>query len=155
MQRAISVNAYIAAAPKETQAKLKELRSLIKSVAPKAEEKISYGMPYYGYNGRFAYFAYAKKHIGLYVMPPVVANHKKDLNGYVTAKATVQFPLEKKLPVALIKKLLKAGVKQNEERMNKGVMKICSRGHHFYKSAERPTCPICWPGRYKKLSSKK
>lgn len=116
MQCASTVAAYIAAAPKETQAKLKELRRIIKSVAPKAEEKISYAMPYYGYKGRFAYFAHAKKHVGLYVMPPVVANHKKDLRGYVTSTATVQFPLEKKLPVALIKKLLKAGVRQNEER---------------------------------------
>lgn len=110
-----TVDAYISAAPKEVQPKLKELRKLIKSVAPKAEEKISYSMPYYGYKGRLAYFAFAKKHIGLYVMPPVIRAHKEDLKGYVTAMATVQFPLEKKLPVALIKKLLKAGMKNNEK----------------------------------------
>lgn len=116
-----TVDSYISAAPKEVQPKLKELRRLIKSVAPKAEEKISYGMPYYGYKGRFAYFAWAKKHVGLYVMPPIVANHKKELKGYETATATVRFPLDKKLPVALIKKLLKAGVKQNEERTKHGL----------------------------------
>lgn len=116
MMKPKTVDAYIASAPKEMQAKLKELRRLIKSVAPKAPEKISYNMPYYGYKGHFAYFAWAKKHIGLYVMPPIVANHKKDLKGYETATATVRFPLDKKLPVALIKKLLKAGVKQNNEK---------------------------------------
>jgi uncharacterized protein YdhG (YjbR/CyaY superfamily) len=115
MSRANTVDEYIKNAPKEVQSKLKELRRLIKSSA-KVEEKISYGMPYYGYKGRFAYFAFAKKHVGLYVMPPIVANHKKDLKGYVTSKATVQFLLDKKLPVAVIKKLLKASVKQNEER---------------------------------------
>jgi uncharacterized protein YdhG (YjbR/CyaY superfamily) len=152
MQRATSVDAYIKAAPKDVQPKLKELRALIKSSA-KVEEKISYGMPYYGYKGRFAYFAYAKGHVGLYVMPPTVQNHKKELKGYVTAKATVQFPLEKKLPIALIKKLLKASVKQNEERA-KGKLTICSRGHRFYKSSTQPTCPICWPGRYAKKGSR-
>jgi uncharacterized protein YdhG (YjbR/CyaY superfamily) len=118
MLRAKTVDEYIKAAPKEVQPKLKELRKLIKSSA-KVEEKISYGMPYYGYKGRFAYFAFAKKHVGLYVMPPIVQNHKKDLKGFVTAKATVKFPLDEKLPVALIKKLLKASVKQNEERSKK------------------------------------
>ena len=119
MPRAKTVDEYIKAAPKETQAKLKELRRIIKSVAPKAVEKISYNMPYYGYKGHFAYFAHAKKHVGLYVMPPIVAIHKKDLKGYETSTATVRLPLDKKLPVALIKKLLKAGVKQNDEKMKK------------------------------------
>ena len=114
-----TVDAYISAAPKAVQPKLKELRKLIKSVAPNAEEKISYSMPYYGYKGRLAYFAFAKSHVGLYVMPPVIKDHAKDLKGYVTAKATVQFPLEKKLPVTLIKKLVKAGKKNNEKRGKK------------------------------------
>ena len=50
-----------------------------KAAAPKAEEQISYGMPYYGYKGRLAYFAYAKHHIGLYAMPPIVKDHAKEL----------------------------------------------------------------------------
>jgi uncharacterized protein YdhG (YjbR/CyaY superfamily) len=120
-------------------------------VAPKtAIEKISYSMPYFGYLGHWVYFAWAKKYIGLYVMPPIVKNHAKDLKGYETSTATVRFPLGKKLPVSLIKKLLKAGVKQNEEKMKKGKMTVCSRGHRFMKSKQQPTCPICWPGRYKK-----
>ena len=108
------VDAYIAKAPKEVRGKLKELRKIIKSVAPNAEEKISYGMPYYGYKGRLAYFAYAKHHIGLYAMPPIVSEHKKELKKYQTAKATIRFPLNEKLPIALIKRLVRAGVKRNE-----------------------------------------
>ena len=72
MEKPKDVDAYVAAAPKELQAKLKQLRAAIKSAAPSAMEKISDGMPYYGYKGRLAYFPYAKHHIGLYAMPPVI-----------------------------------------------------------------------------------
>ena len=113
------VDSYIAAAPKEVRAKLRELRAAIRAVAPKAEERISYGMPYYGYKGRLVYFAYAKAHVGLYVPTPVIAEHKKELKGYGTSMATVRFPLDKKLPVALIKKLVKARVEKNEARKKK------------------------------------
>lgn len=109
------VEAYIAAAPKEVRGKLKELRSIIKSAAPKAEEKISYGIPYYGYHGRLAYFRYAKQHIGLYIPPPVIQEHKKELAGYKTAKATVQLPIDEPLPVWLIKKMVKVRAKINEK----------------------------------------
>ena len=72
-------------------------------------------MPYYGYKGRLVYFAYAKHHIGLYAMPPIVDDYKNELKKYQTAKATIRFPLDERLPLALIKKLIKAGVKNNEE----------------------------------------
>jgi uncharacterized protein YdhG (YjbR/CyaY superfamily) len=109
-----NVDAYIAAAPKEVQGKLKELRAVIKAAAPTAVERISYGMPYYGYKGRLAYFAFAKAHIGLYVPTPVIEEHKSELKAYETTKATLRFPLDKKLPVALIKKLVKARMKKND-----------------------------------------
>lgn len=63
MNKPKSVDDYIDKAPREVQAKLKEMRKIIKSAAPRAEEKISYGMPYYGYKGRLAYFAYFKDHM--------------------------------------------------------------------------------------------
>ncbi len=69
MKTAKNVDEYIANAPEELQSKLKQLRKVIKDSAPEALEKISYGMPYYGYKGRLAYFAYAKEHIGLYIPP--------------------------------------------------------------------------------------
>ncbi len=111
-----SVDAYIAAAPKEVQRKLKQLRAAIREVAPRAEEPISYGMPYYGYKGRLAYFAAFKNHIGLYVPTPVIEEYKKELKDYETAKATVRFPNDKPLSIALVKKLIRARMKRNEAR---------------------------------------
>src|SRR3989344_2475872 len=100
------VDAYIARAPKEVMGKLKEMRNAIRKACPKAVEKISYGMPYYGYKGRLVYFSIAKKHIGIYIPTPVIEEHKSELKKYSTAKATVRFPLYEKLPIALIKKLV-------------------------------------------------
>lgn len=110
-----NVDEYIALAPKEVKEKLRELRATIKSTAPGAVERISYGMPFYSYKGRLVYFRLAKKHIGLYVPTPVLEEHKSELKGYETTSATVRFPLDEKLPIALIKKLVKARVKKNDE----------------------------------------
>ena len=114
-----NVDVYIAATPKEIQGKLKELRAAIRETAPTAVERISYGMPYYHYKGRLAYFSLWKAHIGLYLPTPVIEEHKTDLKAYETSSATIHFPLDKKLPVALIKKLVKARMKKNEERKKK------------------------------------
>ena len=110
------VDAYIEAAPKEAQAKLKELRTAIREAAPTAVERISYGMPYYDYKGRLVYFRLAKAHIGLYVPTPVIEEHKSELADYETAKATIRFPLDKKLPITLIKELVKARMEKNESK---------------------------------------
>lgn len=113
------VDAYIDAAPDDAREKLRQVRRIIRESAPQAQEKLSYGMPYYGYKGRLAYFAYAKKHIGLYIPPPVVNEFKQELKGFKTAKATVQFPLDKKLPVGLIRKLVKARIRINDAKTHK------------------------------------
>lgn len=113
------VDAYIAGAPKEVQGKLKELRAVIRKTAPTAVERISYGMPYYDYKGRLAYFSIWKSHIGLYIPTPVIEEHASELDTYETTKATVRLPLAKKLPVALIRKLVKAQMKKNEVRKRK------------------------------------
>ncbi len=114
-----NVDAYIESAPREHKSKLIELRKIIKAVAPKAEESISYNIPFYEYKGRLVYFLLAKKHIGLYIPTPIIENHKEELKNYKTEKATVQLSLEKKLPVALIKKLVKARLKMNEAGLGK------------------------------------
>ena len=111
-----NVDEYIMSAPKEVQGKLKELRKAIKQTVPDAEEKLSYGMPYYSYKGRLAYFAFAKKHVGLYIPPPIIQEHKNELKDYETAKATIRFPLDKKLPITLIKKFIRARMKNNEAK---------------------------------------
>jgi uncharacterized protein YdhG (YjbR/CyaY superfamily) len=108
------VNEYIARAPKEARDKLEEVRTAIREAAPTAVESISYGIPFYDYRGRLAWFGLAKAHIGLYVRPPVVEEHKNELADYETTKSAVRFPLDKKIPVPLIKKLVKARMKKND-----------------------------------------
>jgi uncharacterized protein YdhG (YjbR/CyaY superfamily) len=77
-------------------------------------------MPTYEYKGRLIYFAIWKKHIGLYALTaPVLEEHKSDLEGYVTVKGTVQLPLDENLPIALIKKLVIAQAKKNDEAEKK------------------------------------
>ena len=116
MLRRMDVDAYIAAAPKEAQKKLREIRKAIKSVAPEAEEKISYGMPYYSYKGRLAYFAAFKDHVSLFAMPPIVGAGKCELRKYQTGKSTLRFSLDQELPLPLIRRLVRAGVRRNETR---------------------------------------
>lgn len=116
MKRTLTVDAYIAAFPEDVQENLRRLRTAIRQAAPEARETISYRMPYYSHNGRLAYFAGFKGHIGLYIPPPVIGEHKKDLKGYVTARATVRFPLDQPVPVRLVKKLIRARVKLNMKR---------------------------------------
>ena len=64
-------------------------------------------MPYYSCNGRLAYFSAFKSHIGLYVPPPVIEEHEKELRAYVTAKGTVRLPIDRAVPIRLVKKLLR------------------------------------------------
>jgi uncharacterized protein YdhG (YjbR/CyaY superfamily) len=120
MERVKDVDDYIANAPKEVQGRLKELRATIIAAAPNAQERISYGMPFYEYKGRLVYFQLWKKHIGIYALAtPVLEEHKSELKGYVTAKGTVRLPLDEELPIALIKKLITAQVKEKDEAETK------------------------------------
>ena len=89
------------------------------SAAPKAEEYFSYGMPYYYYKGRLVYFGLSKRHIGLYIPTSIIEEHKSELNDYETTKATIHFPLDKRLPIMLIKKLVKTRINKNNELDNK------------------------------------
>ncbi|USN54019.1 MAG: DUF1801 domain-containing protein [Candidatus Nomurabacteria bacterium] len=108
MQKAKTVSAYISAAPKKAQPMLRQIRKLITTVAPKAEEKISYGMPYYDWNGRLAYFAAFRDHVSFFVMSSMRSDSKwaKKLAPYQTGKATLQFPFDSKIPLSLLRQLL-------------------------------------------------
>lgn len=117
MKRPKDVDRYIALMPKDVQPKLKQLKKAIRGSAPDALEKISYGMPYYSYKGRLVYFRLSKKHIGLYIPTPTLEQHKNLLKKYSTSKATIRFPLEKELPIPLIKKLVKSRAKWNERKL--------------------------------------
>ncbi|MDA4115378.1 MAG: DUF1801 domain-containing protein [Thaumarchaeota archaeon] len=98
----------------EAREKLEEVRAAIRQVAPTAVESISYQMPYYNYKGRLAWFGLHSRHIGLYLRPPTIEEHKKELAGYVTTKSAVHLPLDKKIQVSLVKKLVKARMKKND-----------------------------------------
>jgi uncharacterized protein YdhG (YjbR/CyaY superfamily) len=106
----------IANCPKNIQSKLKELRKVIREVAPDATETTSYfqmpgySYPSYDYNGMFVWFGLQKSYIGLYLRP-TVENYKNELAGYATTKAIVRLPLDQKIPVPLVKKLVKASLK--------------------------------------------
>jgi uncharacterized protein YdhG (YjbR/CyaY superfamily) len=113
-ERSDSVDAYIATAPKEVQARLRQFRAIIREVAPTAVESISYQMPFYDYKGRLAWFGLAKAHIGFYLRPPVIEEHRKELADFATTKSAVHFPLDEKIPVSLVRRLVKARMKKNE-----------------------------------------
>lgn len=109
MKKFTSVNDYIEGAPEEARGKLRELRALIKEVAPEAVESISYGMPGYKLNGPLVYFAGYKKYIGFYPTSAKIEGLEK----YRTGKGTLQFPINQPLPLDLIRKAVKFRVKQN------------------------------------------
>lgn len=115
MKHAKNVNQYIEHCPKEMRANLKKLRALIKKLAPEAQERISYGMPFYDYKGRLVYFAAMKGYIGFYIPPPIIADHAKELKSYVTTKSAIHFP-SNKIPFALVKKLVRARMKHNQAK---------------------------------------
>jgi uncharacterized protein YdhG (YjbR/CyaY superfamily) len=108
-----SIDEYIALFPASIQRKLKELRATIKAAAPTAEEKISYMMPAFALNGTLVYFAAFKDHISFFPTSSGVNAFKKDLSIYDLSKGTIRFPLDKPLPLALIKKIVKFRVVEN------------------------------------------
>src|SRR5688572_30643659 len=98
-----TVDEYFSTVPKNTKNILKELRKTVKQAAPKAEEVISYNMPALKFKGILVYYATAKNHIGFYPTPSAIKFFNKELVGYETSKGTIKFPIDKPLPVALIK----------------------------------------------------
>ena len=120
MNKDRGVDAYIARCPKKAQAKLQEVRTAMREAEPKAEEVISYSMPGYrydgySYKGMFAWFGMQSRHIGLYLRPPTIANHRTELAKYKTTKSAVHLPLDERIPVPLVKKLVRASAKIMKE----------------------------------------
>lgn len=111
-----TVDEYIAQYPDGVQKKLQQVRNTIRKAAPGAEECISYGMAGYKYHGMLVYFAAWKTHIGFYAVPTAHAAFKEELSAYKGAKGSVQFPLDKPMPTALITRIVKFRVKENEEK---------------------------------------
>ena len=108
-----TIDEYIATFPKNIQNILKEMRQAIKESAPEAEEAISYQMPTFKLKGNLVYFAAFKNHIGFYPTSSAVEAFKKELSAYEVSKGTVRFPLDKPIPLDLVKKMVRYRVKEN------------------------------------------
>jgi uncharacterized protein YdhG (YjbR/CyaY superfamily) len=102
-----TVDEYIGGFPSETQKILKKVRSTIKKAAPKAEERISYGIAGYFENGILIYFAGFKNHVSVYPAPRGEPEFKKELAAFKGGKGTIQFPVDKPIDYDLISRIVK------------------------------------------------
>jgi len=110
---AASVDAYLAGVPEKQRAALEKVRAAFKAAAPKAEEGISWGMPGYKYKGYLGGFAAFKDHLSFFPGSTLEA-FKDDLKDYVRTKGSIHFTPEHPISAALVKKIIKARVKENE-----------------------------------------
>jgi uncharacterized protein YdhG (YjbR/CyaY superfamily) len=108
-----TIDEYIGDFPKDIQGILKALRQAIRESAPKAEETISYQMPAFRLNGILVYFAAFRDHISFFPTSSGVAAFKKELSQYEISKGTIRFPLDKPIPLDLVKEIVKYRVKEN------------------------------------------
>jgi uncharacterized protein YdhG (YjbR/CyaY superfamily) len=119
---AAAVEAYLKRAPEPHRTTLAKMRAMIRASAPAAaEECISYGIPAFRYKGALVAYAAFKKHCSFFPMGSSVLDEFADeVAAYRTAKGTLQFAPDKPLPAALVKKMVKARVKQNEAKPKRG-----------------------------------
>jgi uncharacterized protein YdhG (YjbR/CyaY superfamily) len=110
-----SIDDYIKIFPKEVRGILTGLRATIRAAAPGAGETISYGIPTFTLDGNLVHFAAYKKHIGFYPTSSGIRAFKKELSPYKTSAGTAQFPIDKPLPLALIRKIVRFRVAENKK----------------------------------------
>jgi uncharacterized protein YdhG (YjbR/CyaY superfamily) len=111
-----TIDEYIAGFPDDIQDKLQKIRMTIRKAAPQAEEKISYQIPGFALNGALVYFAAFKKHISFFPTSSGVREFEQELSIYKGSKGTVQFPLDKPIPLGLISRIVKFRLKENLAR---------------------------------------
>lgn len=112
-----TVDAFIAGAPAEARPKLRELRKIVKTTIPEAEEKISWGVPFYRYHGPLVGFSCFKNHVSFGLGLSGLRNEDRAIlekQGYATGKKVVQIGFSQKVPTAAIKRILKMQAKLNE-----------------------------------------
>jgi uncharacterized protein YdhG (YjbR/CyaY superfamily) len=114
-----SITEYIDGAPQEAQKKLREMQACIRKSAPGATESLKWGMPAFSYRRILVTFAAHKTPIGFYPTPSAVSAFAKELSKFVTAKGSIQFPLEKPLPLPLIRKITAFRVRESIEKDEK------------------------------------
>ena len=116
MNKPNDINEYIAAFSPEVQQLLEKVRVTIQKAAPEAKEAISYGMPTFKLNGNLVHFAAFTNHIGFYALPSGNVAFQKELTPYKTGKGSIQFPIDKPLPLDLITKIVKFRIIENTEK---------------------------------------
>ena len=113
------VTEYINASPKDARKKLREMRACIRASAPGATESLKWGMPAFSYKRILVTFAAFKHHIGFYPTPSAVKAFASELSKFVTADASIRFPLEDPLPLTLIRKITAFRVRESLEEDGK------------------------------------
>jgi uncharacterized protein YdhG (YjbR/CyaY superfamily) len=108
-----TIDDYVARFPDDVQEILEKIRTTIRKAAPAAEETINYQIPTFTLHGNLVHFAAFENHIGFYPTPSGINEFKSELSAYKGAKGSVQFPLDKPMPLSLITKIVKFRVKEN------------------------------------------
>lgn len=120
MKAATTVDAYVAAFPRAVQVALRAVRATIRRTAPGADESIRYGMPAYRLHDRpLVYFAAFVHHVGLYATPTAHAAFAKELARYKVGKGSVQFPLDRPMPLPLIARMVRFKARENAARVTR------------------------------------
>ena len=115
-----TIDEYIATFPQNVQDILEEVRKAIRDAAPNAQETISYGIPTFKLNGNLVHFGAFKTHIGFYPGGiSAMEAFKEELSHFKQGKGSVQFLLDKPIPLRLVKKIVKFRVEQNDNRYSK------------------------------------
>ena len=122
MKRVLTVDEYLADVAEPAHSALQKLRSIVRAAAPKeATEAISYGMPAFKYKGALVGYASFAKHCSFFPMSgTLIEQFQEELKQYETSKGTIRFSVDKPLPAALVKKLVKARVAENEAKGKRG-----------------------------------
>jgi uncharacterized protein YdhG (YjbR/CyaY superfamily) len=118
-QPAKNIDEYIAIFPADVQQLLQTIRATIQKAAPDATEAIAYAIPTFKQNGNLVHFAAYKNHIGFYPAPVGIEAFKDETAQYEAGKGTLQFPIDKPLPLDLITRIVKFRVEMNLEKGKK------------------------------------
>ncbi len=111
-----TVDEYLARIPEPARSTQNEIRATIRSTVPlEATESISYGIPVFKHKGVVVWFAAFRDHCSLFPGPSVIAAFENELKDYQTSKGTIRFPVDKPLPAALLKKLVKARLAESKK----------------------------------------
>ncbi len=114
-----TIDEYIAGFPPDVQQPLQKIRAIVREAAPDAQEALKYRMPTFVLRENLVHFAAFDKHIGFYPTPSAMEAFSTDLKDYVHAKGSVQFPLSRPIPFALVKRMVQFRVNELRAKVTK------------------------------------